>query len=173
MTTVTVVPPKVCAAADLDAFKQMVIEGGEVEPGTLSSLLGQALALAFARVDCAVVGVGAIKRPYDAHRAKVFAKAKSLLNPSTVEFELGWFYVHPSFRGNRLASKLVQALMPSLEGRAAYTTSRTDNDRMHASLKRVGFVSEGMPFPSKMNKQEIQLFICQCRPTHALRATVK
>lgn len=150
-----------CTTDDLATFRQMVIEGGEVDPNTLPGLIEQALALAFARMDSSLVGVGTIKRPYDAHRAKVFEKAKSLLNPSEFEFELGWFYVHPSARGNRLASKLVQALMPSLEGRAVYTTSRTDNDRMHASLKRAGFVQEGTPYPSKMNDQEIQLFICR------------
>jgi len=158
---VIVLSPKACAVGDLAAFKQMVIDGGEVEANTLPGLVEQALALGFARVDGALVGVGAIKRPYDAHRAKVFEKAKSLLNPSEFGFELGWFYVHPSARGNRLASKLVEALMPSLEGRAAYTTSRTNNDRMHAPLYRVGFVQEGTPYPSKMNDQEIQLFICR------------
>lgn len=160
MAAITVLSPKACTAADLATFKQMVIEGGEVDPNTLPGLTKQALALAFARVDSALVGVGAIKRPYDTHRAKEFEKAKSLLNPSEFEFELGWFYIHPSARGNRLASKLVQALMPSLEGRAMYTTSRTNNDRMHSSLQQAGFVQEGTPYPSKMNDQEIQLFIC-------------
>lgn len=159
MAAITVLSPKACIAADLVTFRQMVIEGGEIDPITLPRLIEQALALAFARMDSALVGVGAIKRPYDAHRAKVFEKAESLLNPSEFEFELGWFYVHPSARGNRLASKLVQTLMPSLEGRAVYTTTRTNNDRMHASLQRSGFVQEGAPYPSRMNGQEIQLFI--------------
>jgi len=38
----------------------MVLEAGEVNPNTLPGLIDRALALAFARLDGALVGVGAI-----------------------------------------------------------------------------------------------------------------
>lgn len=161
MVAITALSPKACTASDLAAFKEMVIKGGEVNPITLPNLVEQALALAFARLDNILVGVGAIKCPYESHRSETFENAKSLLNPSEFEFELGWFYVNPSTQGNRLASKLVQALMPALEGRATYSTSKTNNYRMHSSLRGAGFAKEGTPYPSKLNDQYIQLFVCR------------
>lgn len=161
MTTISVCSPRECSAADLADFRRLVEEGGEVAPDTLPALVEQALALAMAYINGRLVGVGAIKRPHEGHRATMFKKAKSLLAPTHFEFELGWFYVSPAARGNRLATKLIQALVPVLEGRAAYSTSRLNNDRMHSSLRKVGFVAEGTPYPSKLNDQEIQLFVCR------------
>lgn len=157
---ISVRPPKEHSASEIAAFRRLVEEGGEVDPATLQPLIDRALALVTAHFRGRLIGVGAIKRPYDGHRAGVFKKAASLLNPSDFEFEFGWFYVSPTARGNRLASKLVEALMPVLAGRAAYSTSRMNNERMHASLCRVGFVREGAPYASTVNDQEIQLFIC-------------
>jgi GNAT superfamily N-acetyltransferase len=161
MTAISARSPTECSAADIAAFKQLVKEGGEVDPATLPALIDRALVLVTAHLQGQLVGVGAIKRPYDGHRARVFEKAKSLLDPTEFEFEFGWFYVRPAARGNGLASKLVQALMPALAGLAAYSTSRTNNVRMHASLLRAGFVPEGAPYRSNLNDQEIQLFICR------------
>ena len=160
MTAISAQSPKEYSAEDIAAFMQMVKEGGEVDPATLPAFVDRALVLVTAHLHGRLVGIGAIKRPYDEYRARVFAKAKSLLDPTKFEFELGWFYISPAARGNGLASELVQALMPALASRAAYSTSRTNNDRMHASLRRAGFVPEGAPYPSNMNDQEIQLLIC-------------
>lgn len=163
MTTITIAvrSPNECSAADIAAFQKLVEEGGEVDPITLPALLERALAIAMASLDGQLVGVGAIKRPNCGHRATVFKRAKSTLDPTEFKFEMGWFYVSPSARGNRLASKLIQGLVPVVDGRSVYSTSRTNNDRMHASLRRVGFLTEGTPYPSKLNDQEIQLFICR------------
>ncbi|MBN8886835.1 MAG: GNAT family N-acetyltransferase [Rudaea sp.] len=87
------------------------------------------------------------------------AKARPELNASNFEFELGWVYVHPSARGHRLASSLVQELLSRLKGTAIYATCRVDNTRMHASLFRAGFRQAGTPYPSKINDPELRLFV--------------
>ena len=105
--------------------------------------------------------VGAVKRPNTDYRAGVFAKADVKQEPAQFEFELGWVYVHPSARGRGLASALVGVLVPTLHGARAYATSRVNNERMHASLKRFGFKPVGIPYPSQLNEPEIQLFLCE------------
>jgi RimJ/RimL family protein N-acetyltransferase len=80
-------------------------------------------------------------------------------NPEQFEFELGWVYVRPSARGKGVASALVESLVSSLNGACAYATSRVDNERMHAALKRFGFVPVGVPYPSQLNEPSIQLLL--------------
>lgn len=157
---VNVLPLREVSPEERALFEQMVLEGGEVNPKTLPGLVARALVLAFARLDRVLVGVGAIKRPYDSHRGDVFEWAKAELDPTQFEFELGWVYVNASGRNRRLASRLVEKLMPSLNGASVYATSRVDNTRMHASLTRFGFKRVGVPYSSKQNEPEIQLFVC-------------
>lgn len=71
-----VLPPGEVSAEDRAAFEEMVLEAGEVNPNTLLGLIDRALALVFARLDGALVGGGAIKRPYGSHRGDVFKWAK-------------------------------------------------------------------------------------------------
>lgn len=156
--TIQVLAPGACDAAALTEFQTLVREGGEVDPATLPALVKNALSLAFVKSSMSLVGVGAIKRPYASYRSRVFKSARSLLKADDYEFELGWVYVRPSAQGNRLASRLVQELMPHLNGAAMYATSRVDNVRMHASLSRAGFCPEGIPYPSRVNEPELQLF---------------
>ncbi|MFZ6843148.1 GNAT family N-acetyltransferase [Undibacterium sp. RuTC16W] len=156
---VTVREPAAASAEELSAFRQFVLEGGEVNPQTLPGLVLRALSLALARVGEELVAVGAIKRPNPGYRAGVFAKAQVPQNPSRFEFELGWIYVRPSARGKGVASVLVGELASSLNSAPAYATSRVNNERMHAALKRFGFQPVGSPYPSQRNEPDIQLFL--------------
>src|SRR5690348_1731849 len=116
----SVFAPAEISPEDRAAFEQMVLEAGEVDPQTLPGLIDRALALAFARLNGALVGVGAIKRPYSGHRGHVFSWAKSKLDPKQFEFELGWVYVKPAAQNRRIASRLVDQLMPALNGAQVY-----------------------------------------------------
>ncbi|MBI4290780.1 MAG: GNAT family N-acetyltransferase [Betaproteobacteria bacterium] len=157
--TIDISAPNACNAAALAKFEVLVREGGEVDPNTIHALIERALSLAFVKSPSSLVGVGAIKRPNPSYRNRVFRSASSALNAGHFEFELGWVYVRPSAQGHRLASRLVQKLMPTLKGAAVYATSRVNNERMHASLVRGGFRQEGPSYPSKLNEPEIQLFV--------------
>jgi GNAT superfamily N-acetyltransferase len=159
-----VVEPHLCTPARLAQFRQLVMEGGEVDAHTLPALIKRALALAFVRDGVSVVGVGALKRPNASYRNRVFANAKSSLAPKHFEFELGWIYVCPSARGKKLTSPMVKDLLQQAKGRPVYATSRVDNAPMHASLVRCGFRKEGSPYPSSEHEVDIQLFALRGTP---------
>ena len=152
-------PPEAVADEDLIAFRHMVIAGGEVNPDTLPDLVSRALTLAYAKISEEIVGVSAIKRPNPAYRNRLFAKAGANKDPSTFEYELGWVHVHPSARGQGIASDLVEVLLPSLNGALVYATSHVNNIRMHSSLKRFGFEHVGVTYSSHLNEIPIQLFV--------------
>jgi len=89
----------------------------------------------------------------------VFAKAKTLHVPEDFSLELGWVYVQPAARDQRLSSRLVRRLVQELGADSVYATSRVDNEKMHAALERVGFKKSGAPYPSALNAPQIQLFV--------------
>lgn len=149
--------PDEVTPADRAAFVKQVCEGGEVNPNTLPALVDRAVALAMARKDGSLVGVGAIKRPNLSHRGHVFKAAKVDLLPDALE--LGWVFVQPATRGLGISAMIVEALVPYVGATRVYATSRVDNVPMHATLNRFGFKSVGVPYPSKQNNTPIQLFV--------------
>lgn len=156
---ITAAKPTEFTPAERAAFMQLVRKGAEVNSDTLPGLVDRAEALAMAREDGALVGVGAVKRPYLKHRRSVFKAAKVDLLPDDFAFELGWVFVHPDARGLGLSGRLFAVLMPHVETVHAYATSRVDNAPMHATLSRFGFKCVGAPYPSKQNETPIQLFV--------------
>lgn len=152
-------PAKVCAP-DEAAFQAMVVAAREVTPATLPTLYKNAEALAFARSGGVLVGVGALKHPFDSHRESVFRHARSNLSPASFAYELGWFHVIESFQGKHISSRMVQVLMPWAAGGSVYATSRVNNERMHhALIRHGGFVKEGGDFASTLGDVPLRLFI--------------
>lgn len=100
-----------CTADKQAQFRALVLRGGEVDEHTLPGLIERAAALAFVHKGDSVVGVGALKRPNASYRNKVFAQARSSLAVGDFEFELGWIYLIPAARGNRLTTPMVAGLL--------------------------------------------------------------
>lgn len=153
-----IVEPHTRPPGELAQFRMLVLEGGEVDEYTLPALIERAAALAFIQKGDSLVGVGALKRPNASYRKKVFAQAQSSL-AGDFDFELGWIYLSPAARGNRLTTPMVAGLLQRADGLPVYATSRTDNMRMHASLEHCGFRKEGTPYRSKQRETDIQLFV--------------
>lgn len=145
-------------AGDRAAFASLVRKGGEVNRQTLPSLIEGALALALVRKDLAVVAVAGLKRPHQAYRSKVFAKAK-VSDPGRYPYELGWAYVEEEHRQAKLGRALVESLCEKLGEARAYATSLDDNERMHAVLMKAGFVRVGEPYPSTRPKKRVVMFV--------------
>ncbi len=158
---IEIISPSQIPADDRVEFERLVTLGSEVNPATLPGLVDRALVLAIAKLNGTIVGVGGIKRPYDTHRQFVFEQAQFAQEAENYIYELGWVYVCESARGQRLSSRLVEALMKSVSTGNAYATSAIDNERMHSALSGVGFTPSGSSYPSTQNNTPIQLFVCK------------
>lgn len=157
---ITCLRPAKVDAEDAALFKQMVTDTGEVNPETLPTLFSRARLVCFARLDRRLVGVGALKRPYATHAAKVFTRAKSALDPKAFPYELGWFHVADGFRGHHISSHMVEQLMKHAGGVGVYATSRVNNAPMHSALTtHGGFVHEGSEYPSEQSDVPLRLFV--------------
>lgn len=159
LARVKVVSPGEATLDERAAFESLVLRGAEVNAATLPGLVDRALCLAFVGLPGQLVGVGAMKQPYDSHRADVFTWAQSGLDPSAFRYELGWIFVLDAARGSGLASTIVESLVAELRGAKSYATSRVDNARMHSALRRFGYSEKGQPYPSRQSQEHIQLFV--------------
>lgn len=141
-------PPAECTDAELRDFRTLVVEAGEVQTAGLDELIGRAHLLAFVGSDWAIVAVGALKRPRDAHRARVFKKAASSVGPEPYSLELGWISVGAQRRRQGLGTMVSVQLCKVVEG-PLYATARADNDGMRHILEGLGFRQEGKPYAGR------------------------
>jgi len=152
--------PKDCSEAELEAFENFVKAGDEVEREGLHSRIIKASHLLFLYDSTGMLaGVSAIKRPYPDYRNKVFAKAGVAALAKLYEVELGWVFVAPTHRDQRLSRKLVEQIMPYADGNLIYATTRRENEPMLRTLCRYGFHHEGKPYKSKRGDYELVLFV--------------
>ena len=159
MLTISLSPPVACSDGDIAAFQDIVLEGGEVDRVGLLQRIARADHLAFAFFDHNFVGVGALKCPNSGYRKSVFMKSGTLRSFSDFPLELGWVYVRPQFRTRGISGRLVEELIATSRSQNVFATSRTDNQAMHKSLERSGFVRDGKPYPSVMRAETLQLFV--------------
>ena len=152
--------PREVEAENSMLFQRIVLDTGEVNPETLAGLYRRARIVSFARLDGQWAGVGALKRPYAKHRAKVFKQSKSEMDPKHFPYELGWFHVLNGFKGRHIASHMVEELMKHADGAPVYATSRVNNVPMHSALiAHGGFVREGSEYSSEEGDVPLCLFI--------------
>ena len=130
-----------------------VIEGGEaVDVESARRELPKAIAVAIARLEGQIVGVGAIKRQRVKYAAEVSKKAHFKF-PAEV-LELGYVAVDPTHLGNHLSHKLVAVLL-AVPRDALFST--TSHPRMKETLKKAGFVQRGQEWDG--NKSKLSLWL--------------
>ena len=59
--------------------------------------------------------------------------------PEHYKIELGWIFVDPKFRGQRVGTTIVRELLGKINGDKIYATTRTDNDKMKRILESFNF----------------------------------
>lgn len=154
-----------CSLTEIAAFRDLVIEADEVDPVGFDRRLAKAERLIFLYSDeSELAGVGAVKRPNEAHRRSVFQSAESLEDSGCFVFEIGWIVVNPAFRNRHLSRELVVAALSVTKNANVFATVRTNNARMQKTNERCGFQPSGQPFRTNREGRnyELSLFI---RPT--------
>lgn len=152
--------PAECSRHELDEFKTLALQGGEVAAGKLPDRIRKASLLLFLRLtDGSLKGISALKQPMPTYRAKVFHHAQSHLRPDDFGLELGWIFVDESERGKKLSHVLVEQLLPFAGKERIYATTREDNPRMISTLNRFRFRREGGAYPSERGPYNLLLFI--------------
>jgi hypothetical protein len=152
--------PSECSSHDLNCFRQMVIEAGEVQQTGLSGRIEKARILAFLRASETIVAVGALKKPTLGYSRGVFKNACAKAAADEFGLELGWVVVGVAHRGHSYSRRIVEALVAYADGRKIYATSVTTRIAMHAGLTGCNFERDGVEWQSKRRPDEhLLLFV--------------
>lgn len=142
--------PSEMTYVEREAFIAFVGAAGEVNLGTLPTLVGRAAALVTLHDGTNLIGTAAIKTPGDAHRRGEFRKAKVEGSADAYPMELGWVVVHPDRRRRGHARTLVAKAVEAVTEHGMYATTKTD--AMRAMLPAFGFALQGEPYPSVLSR---------------------
>jgi len=107
-----------------------------------------------------LAAIAALKSPNDQYRHDVFSKAGSPESCADYKIELGWVYVEPAYRGNRIAAKLCEQLLSSATTDCVFATTRTNNALMSRILLTSGFANVGTPYMRRGERLRLYLRPC-------------
>lgn len=151
-------PPSSFASEEIDEFVALVLAGGEVVADGLRDRVLNAECIAFLRDGTYLVGTAGLKRPTKTYRTRVQTNSSVHLSKAAFPFELGWVFVLPRARGQKLSFPLCQAAVSAAGSAGVFATSRSQNPGMHATLRRLGFERVGAPWASERNDDSLVLF---------------
>jgi predicted GNAT family N-acyltransferase len=148
---------KACSITDLDdkdrAVCVAIIKSGEaVDSESVEVELPLANAVAIARINDQIVGVGVIKRPRTGYAFDKALRSGEAFAPDTQE--LGYIIVAPDHRGKGLSNLIVEALLLKNGGPLF---AMTTNSRLKKTLAKSGFTQKGGEWKGQMG--QISLWI--------------
>jgi len=157
--------PIACTEEECREFARLVRQGFEGSDEGLPGRIRDAKWLAFYYMaGDALAAVAALKAPDERYREDVFKKADARVSPADYKLELGWVFVVPAHRGNRIAESLCRPLLARVPTSCVFATTRPDNISMIRILLALGFARAGKPYPHTRRNEELVLFL-QSRPT--------
>jgi len=128
-------------------FAQLIRQGFETAGAGLDNRICAAKCLAFHYpTRDKLAAIAALKSPNVQYRHDVFSKAGSPESCADYKVELGWVYVEPAYRGNRIATKLCEQLLSRAATDCVFATTRTNNAPMGRILLTFGFANVGTPY---------------------------
>lgn len=154
-----------CKPADLTdaehaSFIELVRAGGEVGGQVLEKNIANAQALVLLRMEGEIRGIAAVKRPLPSYRKRIGKNANVELSDADFPYELGYIFIVPEARGQKLSGLLVAKALEIVSGSGVFATARIDNHAMRASLLKAGFGPAGRPYRGRSSRT-LQIFIKQ------------
>lgn len=117
-------PPVAIDPSELEIIALTIERGDQIDPAGLRNRLRRAHSVGVVRDHTTIAAVGAIKRPNVRYRDRVFRAAGVA---DLVEYELGWLYTCPEYRGRKLMRLLMRGLLDGLGKERVYATAHADN----------------------------------------------
>jgi len=149
--------PMACTEDERRAFADRVRQGF-AGAESLDGRIRDAKWLAFYHAAAETLGaVAALKAPNARYRDAVFTQAEVPDSSTDYPLELGWVFVVPAHRGNRIAEGLCRQLLARVPTAGVFATTRTTNAPMIRALLALGFARAGKPYPRR--NEELILFL--------------
>lgn len=159
MITIRCQPPNQYTKNELELFRQLIEEGGEVSTKGLEKRIANAEKLATAWSENDLIAIGAVKKPLLSYQQKVFEAAESHHQASEDIREIGWLFTSPAHRGKGIGNKIMTVLIDDLPNLRCIATTRTNNHSMNHVLPKFGFIKIGTDYQSKNGQYRLSLFL--------------
>jgi HKD family nuclease len=152
--------PSECTSSELKAFRELVLEGGQlsVSENKLKENIANCLYLAFQYRGSELAGISAIKQHTLQHvkeKPLTTYKINNVPDDHVPLLELGYSVTKSEYRGTGINSVLNDMLLTKIEGRKVYGTTGVHS--MKRYLKKRGFEIKGKPHDGKKS-QNIEYF---------------
>ncbi len=149
--------PIACTEWERREFARLVRQGFPAAE-RLAGRIRDAKALAFYYPAAdTLAAVAALKAPSERYRDDVFKKADARVSPADYKLELGWVFVVPAYRGNRIAESLCRLLLARVPTSRVFATTRSGNMSMIRILLALDFARAGKPYSRR--DEELMLFL--------------
>lgn len=140
---------------EINRFKKIVTDAGEVKRETFDGLIDKNPILLFIPDTSNIEAVGALKVPHDSYKNKVFSHSKSGLEPKDFNFEIGWIVSLKEGEGlGKMLTEILSNYKPNV-----YATVREANDKMRHILEINGLKKCGDSFMSDRGDYKIVLYV--------------
>ena len=156
-TIVYSIRPSEASEDELWDFYDMLIESGEVMSAGLMKRIKNAVYLIFMVDGDRVVGIGGVKIPLESYKRKVFYGAGVPELMDEYDYEIGWIYITPEYRGNGIF-KFIKELKRLMSGKKVFATTREDNKIIRKVFERVGIKQLGEAYRSTISGNWIVLY---------------
>jgi len=150
--------PQECSIEEINKFKTLVLEGGEVITQGLFERIKRAEKLIFVKDDD-YIGIGAIKKPYDQYKNNVFKKAGVPSLAADYPLELGWIYTSPFAHGKGVGRKIVEFIVNAVSDSGCFATTRENNGAMHHLFEQYSFSILGKKYASENGDYSLVLYV--------------
>lgn len=142
-------PPIDCTDRERREFARLVRQGFP-RARNLEARIRDAKWLAFHYAGSGgLTAVAALKAPGERFREDLFRRADAPADAADYELELGWVFVAPAHRGNRIADRLCRLLLANVPTAGVFATTRPGNAAMLRILHALGFARVGRPYPRR------------------------
>lgn len=168
---IVVYEPAELTDADRASFIELVRAGGEVGGQLLEKNIANAQALVFLRQEGQIRGIAALKRPLPSYRKRIGKSANAGLSDADFPYELGYIFIVPEARGQKLSGPLVAKALEIASGSGVFATARIDNHAMRAALLKAGFGPAGRPYRGRSSRI-LQIFIKQAEQQRPVRSAI-
>lgn len=150
--------PIACTERERREFERLVRQGFAGSDAGLPGRIRNARWLAFYySAGETLAAIAGLKAPGEGYRDEVFKNADARVSPSDFNLELGWVFVVPDHRGNRIGESLCQLLLARESKSSVFATTRTYNSSMIRILRALGFARVGKPY--RRRNEELVLFL--------------
>jgi hypothetical protein len=142
--------PKLCSQDELLKFKNLVLEGGQVNAVGLDEKIKDCEYLGFCYVGNELASIAAIKNKESSYFIGLCAKASAETPKEIPRYELGYCFTNHHHRGKKYNSRLNDALLDKIKGKSIFAT--TAHDSMHNYFINRNFIRLGNPYDGVYNK---------------------